>query len=100
MGPKRRKQATKATAIVPRGPNHHLNALREHLEAQICAEATLAATNDPGVQDALMRDINNRTSVNRHSCRLCPKSIHQQACDHPQQRTKVGIERSSRRSSQ
>ncbi|EXJ57122.1 hypothetical protein A1O7_07466 [Cladophialophora yegresii CBS 114405] len=61
MPPKRRRQAT--VAAVPRGPNHQLNILRDHLDAQVKAEANLEATEDANLQDALEKDINNRNTV-------------------------------------
>ncbi len=61
MPPKRRRQAT--AAVVPRGPNHQLNILRDQLDAQVKAEANLEATGDASIQDALEKDINNRNTI-------------------------------------
>ena len=61
MGPKRRRQVP--APVVPRGPNHQLNVLREALDAQIKAEATLETTQDAGIQEALENDISNRNSL-------------------------------------
>ncbi|ETN36978.1 uncharacterized protein HMPREF1541_07966 [Cyphellophora europaea CBS 101466] len=49
-----------AAPTVPQGPNHQLNVLRQLLDTQVKAEATLAGTDDRAPAAALKEDINRR----------------------------------------